>query len=210
MTEALVVSHLLLWLAVVVLAALVFALARQVGVLHERVAPAGALLLRGGPAVGAPAPVWSGADLFGRPLRLGGPSDDGRGTLLLFVAPGCPVCESLLPVVRHLADEEVARLRVVFASDGRPEAQRRFAERNGLDVFPYVVSTELGLAHGVGRLPHAALIDPAGIVRARGLVNSREHLESLLEAQARGVASIQEFVASSSPQTAARSGEGRG
>jgi methylamine dehydrogenase accessory protein MauD len=205
--SALVVSNLLLWLAVVVLAALVFALARQIGVLHERVAPAGALLLRGGPQVGDPAPAWSGADLFGRPARVGGAADDGRGTLLLFVAPGCPVCASLLPVVRRVADEEAARLRVVFASDGEAAAQRRFAERHGLDAFPYVVSAELGLAHGVGRLPHAVLIDSGGVVRAKGLVNSREHLESLLEAQARGVASIQEFVASSR-EPAARAGEG--
>jgi methylamine dehydrogenase accessory protein MauD len=81
------------------------------------------------------------------------------------------------------------------ASAGDREAQRRFAAERGLDALPYVVSTELGLAHGVGRLPHAVLIDAAGVVRAKGLVNSREHLESLLEAQDRNVASIQEFVA---------------
>ncbi len=197
MIETLVVSNLLLWVAVIALAGLVFALARQIGVLHERIAPTGALLLGGGPKVGDPAPVWSGGDLFGQPVQLGGGGGDGRGTLLLFVAPGCPVCESLLPVVQRLAVEEAERLRVVFASDGEPEAQRRFAEQKQLDAFPYVVSTELGLAHGVGRLPHAVLIDAAGIVRAKGLVNSREHLESLLEAHARGVASIQEFVARS-------------
>lgn len=197
MIETLLVSNALLWVAVLVLAALVFALARQVGVLHERVAPAGALLLGGGPKVGDPAPAWSGPDLFGRPLHLGGAREDGCNTLLLFVAPGCPVCESLLPVVRRLAVEEAAQLRVVFASDGPLEEQRRFAAQKQLDGFPYVVSTELGLAHGVGRLPHAVLIDATGIVRAKGLVNSREHLESLLEARAHGVASIQEFVARS-------------
>jgi hypothetical protein len=31
-------------------------------------------------------------------------------------------------------------------------------------------------------------------VRAKGLVNTREHLESLFEAKERGVASLQEFV----------------
>jgi methylamine dehydrogenase accessory protein MauD len=70
-----------------------------------------------------------------------------------------------------------------------------------------VVSTDLGLAYQVGRLPHAVLIDAAGVIRARGLVNTREHLESLFEAQARGVASIQEFVATS--REPARAGEGR-
>jgi methylamine dehydrogenase accessory protein MauD len=193
--DALVLSNLLLWIAVVVLAAVVFALARQIGVLHERLAPAGALLLRGGPRVGELAPPFHGSDLRGRPVSLGGPAPDGRGTLLVFVAPGCPVCESLLPVVKRMAGEEARRLRVVVASDGELEAQRRFAAERGLDALPYVVSTELGLAHGVGRLPHAVLIDAAGVVRAKGLVNSREHLESLLEAQDRNVASIQEFVA---------------
>ena len=38
------------------------------------------------------------------------------------------------------------------------------------------------------------LIDEEGIVAAQGLVNTREHLESLFEAQRRGVASIQEYL----------------
>jgi methylamine dehydrogenase accessory protein MauD len=46
----------------------------------------------------------------------------------------------------------------------------------------------------VAKLPYAVLIDEAGIVRAKGLVNTREHLESLFEAKERGVGSIQEFV----------------
>jgi hypothetical protein len=36
-------------------------------------------------------------------------------------------------------------------------------------------------------------VDDHGILRARGLVNSREHLESLFEAKRRGVGSLQEF-----------------
>jgi methylamine dehydrogenase accessory protein MauD len=59
-----------------------------------------------------------------------------------------------------------------------------------------VLSPALGLSFQVNRLPFAALIDQAGILRARGLVNSREHLESLFEAQRLGVASLQEYFAS--------------
>jgi methylamine dehydrogenase accessory protein MauD len=57
-----------------------------------------------------------------------------------------------------------------------------------------VLSEALGIAYGAGRLPHAVLIDGAGIVRASGLVNSREHLDSLFEARERGVASLQEWM----------------
>lgn len=201
MTDALVVSNVLLWVAVIALAAVVLALVRQIGVLHERVAPAGALMTGGGPRVGEPAPRFVGEDLFGRTVELGSADDSGASTLLLFVSPDCPVCKALLPVVRSIAVQEGPRLRVVLASDGPLEAQRRFAEEHGLRAFPYLVSTELGLAHQVAKLPHAVLIDASGIVRAKGLVNTREHLESLFEAQARGVASIQDYVAAGRERT---------
>jgi len=59
-----------------------------------------------------------------------------------------------------------------------------------------VVSAPLGMTYQVSRLPFAALLDEAGVLRARGLVNSREHLESLFEAKRLGVASLQDYFAS--------------
>ena len=38
------------------------------------------------------------------------------------------------------------------------------------------------------------LIDADGVLRAKGLVNTREHVESLFEAMARGVGSVQEYL----------------
>jgi methylamine dehydrogenase accessory protein MauD len=195
MSDALLISNALLWIAVLALAAVVLALIRQIGVLHERVAPAGALMMGGGPKVGELAPRFAGDDVFGRPVQIGGADASGAATLLLFVSPSCPVCKTLLPVAKSMAAQRRGALRLVLASDGPPEEQRRFAEENGLGAFPYLVSAQLGLAHQVAKLPHAVLIDAAGVLRAKGLVNTREHLESLFEAQARGVASIQEFVA---------------
>ena len=63
-----------------------------------------------------------------------------------------------------------------------------------LGAFPYVLSPALGVAYTVGKLPYAVLLDPAGTVRSKGLVNTREHLESLFEASERGVASLQDFL----------------
>jgi methylamine dehydrogenase accessory protein MauD len=193
MEQALLVSNVLLWIAVLALGALVFALVRQIGVLHERVSPAGALVLAGGPKVGEPAPPFRATDIFQRDVELGGAEPHGRATLLFFVSPTCPICKTLLPVARSLAAREDARL--VFASDGAGEDHVGFALSHSLEPHPYLVSTDLGLAHQVGKLPHAVLIDAAGIVRAKGLVSTREHLESLFEAMERGVASIQDFVA---------------
>jgi methylamine dehydrogenase accessory protein MauD len=57
-----------------------------------------------------------------------------------------------------------------------------------------VLSTSLGVTYQVSKLPYAVLLDERGIVRAKGLVNSREQLESLFTAKDLGVASIQDFV----------------
>jgi methylamine dehydrogenase accessory protein MauD len=190
---ALAISNAVLWVLVLVLAAVVLALVRQVGVLHERVAPAGALMLQRGLAVGEAAPALDVSDLEGRPQRIGGARADGRSTLLLFVSPTCPVCKSLLPAVKSSRKDERRWLDVILASDGGAEEQRAFVRAQALENIPYIVSAPLGLAYQVSRLPFAALLDEGGILRARGLVNSREHLESLFEAKHLGVASLQEY-----------------
>jgi methylamine dehydrogenase accessory protein MauD len=193
-SEALLVSNVLLWIAVVVLAAVTVALVRQIGLLHERVFPVGALLMPGGPRVGEAAPELRVTDLGGRPLRIGGVEEKGRRTFLFFVSPTCPVCKTLLPIVTNLVRAAVPPTRLVLASDGDPAEHRAFVARAGLGEHPYAVSTELGVAHQVGKLPHAVLIDERGVLLAKGLVNTREHVESLFEAARLGVASMQQYL----------------
>jgi len=190
---ALAISNVVLWALVLALAAVVLALVRQLGVLHERIGPAGALMLNRGLTVGEPAPALEVTALDGRALRLGAARSDGRSTLLLFVSPTCPVCKTLLPAVISSGRDERAWMDVILASDGELAAQREFVRAQGLEGVPYVVSAALGLAYQVSRLPFAALLDEHGVLRARGLVNSREHLESLFEAKRLGVASLQEY-----------------
>lgn len=193
MTEALLVSNVILWVAVILLGLVALALARQIGVLYERVAPAGALIIDKGPRIGERAPLFELHDLLGRPLKLGGLRPDARSTVLLFVSPSCPVCKKLLPIAKSFVKSE-SSAALVFASDGDEEAQRGFVARERLEAFPYVLSRELGMAYQIGKLPYAVLIDAEGVIRAKGLINTREHLESLFEAQQAGVGSLQEFL----------------
>src|SRR5215472_7745531 len=65
MVEALLISTLVLWMVVLILTAVIFALVRQVGVLHERVAPAGALASHEGPRIGEAAPRIAALDWAG-------------------------------------------------------------------------------------------------------------------------------------------------
>ena len=57
-----------------------------------------------------------------------------------------------------------------------------------------MLSQALGMRYGVSRLPFAVLIGEDGVLRGRGLVNTREHLESLLESWRTGVATLQDYV----------------
>jgi methylamine dehydrogenase accessory protein MauD len=63
-----------------------------------------------------------------------------------------------------------------------------------LEKYPYIVSLELGMKFEVGKLPYAVLIDSEGVLRSKGLVNSREHLESLVLAMQSGYESIQDYL----------------
>jgi methylamine dehydrogenase accessory protein MauD len=190
---ALAVSNAALWLVVVVLAVALLAVIRQLGVLHERIAPVGALMLAKGLKVGESAPQIAVQDLEGRSMTLGAARTDERATLIVFVSPTCPVCKTLLPVIKSSLASERDWLDIILASDGETAHQREFVLANRLGGFPYVVSAPLGMSYQVSRLPFAVLVDAQGVLRARGIVNSREHLESLFEAKRLGLASIQDY-----------------
>ena len=192
MESALLISNLLLWLVVIALALSVYALVRQIGVLHERVFPAGALATVSGPRVGEAVVPLEVTSLSGKRIALGAPS--GASAFILFVSPQCPVCKTLIPLLASVARWESGEgaLNILLASDGDHADHRSFADEHGIDPDGYVVSRDLGLQFMVDKLPFAVLIDEGGVLRAKGLVNSREHLESLFEARRRGVGTLQE------------------
>lgn len=194
METTLAISNLMLWVLVLVLAAMVFALVRQISILHERIAPAGALMAGSGLKTGEEIPVFDLETLDGRAIRIGGKSSNGKSTLLFFLSPTCPVCKTLIPILTAMRKSEANWLEIVFASDGDEQEHRQWLQECKLESWPYILSQQLGMTMLVAQLPFAALIDENGILCARGLVNTREHIESLFEAREQGVASIQEYL----------------
>lgn len=185
-------SMVLLWLVVIVLIIVVFALARQIGVLHERIAPAGALMVNQRIRAGDQAPAIPVTTLAGESIMIGG---TGRRQLLFYLAPDCPICKSLLPVLKSVTAADKST-QVVLLSDGDdPAPHRDYIAAQRLEAFPYALSEIAGRTYGVGKLPYAVLIDATGKLVSLGIVNSREHLESLFESERLGVASIQDYLA---------------
>jgi methylamine dehydrogenase accessory protein MauD len=184
------ISQIFLWLVVGALSLMVLALARQVGVLHERLTPVGALTNAAGPAAGKPAPLLRATALDGTAYEIG--THRTRPLLMLFVARSCPICKVLIPVAQDVARKE--QLDLLFFGDGERAEQDALIADFAIAPRHFVNSTEVGMAFQVDKLPHAALVDEHGTLVARGLVNSREHLESLLVARETGFASVQSYL----------------
>jgi methylamine dehydrogenase accessory protein MauD len=105
------------WVFIIGLSLGFLALARQVGVLHRRLGPAGALMTSGALKVGSKVPEIDVKTVSEKQLTVGVPRADGKSTLIAFVAPDCPVCTRLIPVYKHIAREFSDTLNLVFASD---------------------------------------------------------------------------------------------
>jgi methylamine dehydrogenase accessory protein MauD len=189
---SLMISNVLLWVLMLGVIVALWALARQVGILYERVAPMGALITDAGPKLGDAAPKFEVPALNGARIQIGG--ERPKSQLVFFLSPTCPICKKLLPVLKSSASAERDWLDVVLASDGEATQHLAFYGEARLNEFPYVLSPDLGMTYRVSRLPYAVLMDERGIIRAKGMINTREHLEILFNAKELGVGSVQEYL----------------
>jgi hypothetical protein len=146
------------WILLVVLCVVVVALARQVGTLHLRLGPRGALEIdTEGPPLGEPLPPVDARAADGSSLVLGGP---GRRRLVVFSSPTCIVCREVAPAVPAAAG--AADLLPQIVHD--PDAERAFE---------------------VPGTPFVLVLDGMGIVRAKGTVNNLEQVEGLVDTAGR-------------------------
>jgi methylamine dehydrogenase accessory protein MauD len=193
------ISNALLWVLMLGVIVALWALARQVGILYERVAPMGALITDAGPKLGEASPQFDLPSLSGTTIAIGG--ERPKSQLIFFLSPTCPVCKKLLPILRSASQAEKGWLDVVVASDGDSTQHLAFYRDAKLEQFPYVLSADLGMTYRVSRLPYAVLLDEHGVIRAKGLINNREQLESLFNAKEIGVASVQDYLQRGAHQT---------
>jgi methylamine dehydrogenase accessory protein MauD len=200
MLTSLILSQIVSWIVIIGLIVALLALARQVGVLHIRVAPAGALATAGGPTVGSSTGPIATLDLNGKPVTIGGHAHGVKLRLLLFVSAQCPLCKAVIPMATSFAKAE--RVALTFVGDDDAAAQRAMIAQHGLDGYAFVNGPEVGQAYGVAKLPFAVLLDGEGAILSKGLVNSREHLESLIIAHEMGINTVQDYIGSLKAQAA--------
>ena len=166
-------SYAALWLLVVVLCLVVVALARQIGALHLRLGPRGALEVDAeGPPLGqAMAPIEV-TDLQGRSVTIGG---GAHPRLLLFVSPGCGICEQVLPALD--ATGRHSDFTPVVVTDADPGEAARAVHGT---KAPTVSSLDVARAYDIPGTPYVVILDENGVVTAKGTVNNLEQLEGLV------------------------------
>lgn len=195
-TEFLVASNVLLWGAFLAMAALMLGVIRQIGLLHERSAPLGAMMIDHGPEIGERSPVFNVSTFDGKPLAVGRAITPDAPSLLMFTGPTCPICAKLLPIIRSVAAAEGTD--VILISDGSPAEHREFLRNHPLQDELYVVSAEIGMRYQVSKVPYGVLLDKNGVIQAKGLCNTREHVESLFETIRVGHPTLQKYIKSAS------------
>ncbi len=169
-------SYIILWFLVIVLSVLVVALARQIGTLHLRLGPRGALEIDSeGPPLGDAPPATTWNDLAGTPRAIAGP---GRWQVILFASPTCHLCDQIAPSLHVAARSRGAEAVVVVDAD---EHESRLAFQEKDVAAPIVAAPELVGSFQVPGTPFVVVLDDLGIVRAKGTTNNLEQLEGLID-----------------------------
>jgi methylamine dehydrogenase accessory protein MauD len=191
MNTLLLVSYIGLWVLTIVLVAAVCVLARQVGLLHRRITPAGAMMDDTGPPIGAVMPAIAETDIFGREATV----REGWPTLLVFMSPHCSVCGELMPAVRAVARGERGTMNVLLVSLYQDvDTNRKYLERYRSLDLQMISSPDFSLRYKVTSPPFALVLGPNREVRSKGLVNTLEHLESLLNALDVGLPTLEAYL----------------
>lgn len=168
------ISYVILWVLVVPLIILNLILFRQLGIMIMGTARG---VNQSGIPVGEKLPAattvhldgwkWSTEELKGSPV------------LMLFGSPTCKECAEILPDFQQMTKEhQVKPLLMLFST---AELAEDYVHQMEYEDEVYLVSSDFAHQMDVQVTPFAYAIDSRGVIRHKGLVNSREQLESYIK-----------------------------
>jgi methylamine dehydrogenase accessory protein MauD len=167
------VSYIILWVLVLGLGLLVLLLYRQLGIMYLGSAEG---VSRDGLAKGTTAPDFSLTDQYGNVQRLS--SYRGRPVLLVFGSPGCTPCRTLLPQLEEWAEDH-RDMGIIWLNAAPRDETLKYASDMGatVPVVAHVPDDKVADRYKVRVTPFSFMIDENGIVRTKGLVNTRGGLD---------------------------------
>ncbi len=133
---------------------------------------------RAGLRVGKKAPYFSLPAVDGREFSL--KDFAGKRVLLAFLQGGCSPCERIIPELNRLHGKGRIQVLGLFKGDGK----------SGVDWVQKVGATFATLAHDgvaiskkyeVFAAPFAFLIDEKGVVKSKGIISEKKHIDFVIE-----------------------------
>lgn len=104
----------------------------------------------------------------------------GRKRILVFISPGCIPCAETIEILNmFLQKEQEVMILAVGSTDEKQN--RAFATEYHAMMPVLTPGTEVNDAYRVTVRPFAFALDENGIIRAKGPLNVREHLDTLLK-----------------------------
>lgn len=180
MSDLWLASYILLWALVVVLLVADLMLIRLTGLLYRRFPPYGARGSAEGVAIGSRVAPFEETDIAGQRVQLPHRAN-GRPTMLIFLSPNCGACAELAPAIRSIwrSDRRDVNVLLVGTAGTGVDAQA-FAREHRLSGIPFVVAPEWAATSRIMGTPYVMVVDAENVVRAKGVANHLEHLDSLL------------------------------
>ncbi len=176
------VSYVALWILVVVLAVIVLGLVRQLGLIHLRIGEeeSGLLKTQEGLELGVSAPDFEATDIVGQTkISLAGLRK--RPSILVFVSQSCPACQELMPHITEFQKSQNGNVDLILFNRAPIQNSLELVKNYGL-TFP-VIADDTGVIfkkYEIQATPFVYHVDKSGVVKQRGVVNSSEGLEALL------------------------------
>jgi methylamine dehydrogenase accessory protein MauD len=167
------VSYIVLWILVLALGVLILLLYRQLGIMYLGTAEG---VSRDGLPRGTRAPDFNLTDQYGNVQRLS--EHRGRPVLLLFGSPHCSPCRTLLPQLHDWARSH-AEVDVIWLNAASPEESLKFVSDTGatLPIAPYAPEDNLMDRYRVRVTPFLFMVDEQGVIRAKGLANTKAGID---------------------------------
>ncbi len=176
------ISYLALWTLTLLLAVLILAHSRLLGLLHHRFGPGQARPLADGPELGARLKRLAGRRLDGSAWVHAFPAE--ADLIVLFVSPQCQTCNELMPHAKDFVRAHPDVPLVLLSTLGDLAMNRAYVGFLRLERLTYVVAPQASDELKVEGTPYALHLDREGTVTAKGLVNTYEQLVSLRQSPA--------------------------
>lgn len=169
------VSHVALWVLVIVEGLILIVVLRAIGLfmLSSREA-----IERDGLGAGTRAPDFTVVGAADHRVQLS--QFEGSWLVLLFAFPTCTICRELLPSLAGLSRDLGRKVKILLLLKGDLSEARLFEGEELPPVQVFAAGQDVFARYRVRVSPFVHVVDPEGVIRAKGLVNRREGIEHLL------------------------------